>query len=99
MNRRAHVLVGYDIADPKRLRRVMRTCRDFGDRVQLSLYATQVTPRELAVLKERLRRIIVPSEDRVIFISLGPVVDGDAAPRIDTLGIPVAWTDRRTFIF
>lgn len=97
---RQHVLVAYDITDDKRLRKVMRTCLDYGDRVQYSVYAVQVSDRDLAILKERLLRHIVPGEDRVMFVRLGPVArDGEAPHRIDTIGLPIELADRKQMLF
>lgn len=97
---RQHVLVAYDIADDGRLRRVMRICKDYGDRVQFSVYAVQVTDKDLAILKERLLGRIKPSEDRVMFVRLGPVAkDGEPPLRIDTLGLPLELTDRKNLVF
>ncbi|MBM4346382.1 MAG: CRISPR-associated endonuclease Cas2 [Deltaproteobacteria bacterium] len=97
---RQHVLVAYDIADDKRLRRVMRTCLDYGDRVQFSVYAVQVSDKDLAILKERLHRQIAPTQDRVMFVRLGPVAqEGEPPHRIDTIGLPIELTDRKRLLF
>ncbi|PCC74657.1 CRISPR-associated protein Cas2 [Nannocystis exedens] len=84
---RSHYIVSYDIADPSRLRRVHRTLRDFGDGIQLSVFACQLTDRDRAVLECRLLEILNQREDQVLFIKLGQVAeDGDAPPRCSVLG-------------
>ena len=40
-------LVAYDIADPKRLRKVARACEDFGLRRQYSVFFCRLTPVNL----------------------------------------------------
>ena len=40
-------LVCYDIADDKRLRKVFKTMRDFGDHLQYSIFECQFTPIDL----------------------------------------------------
>ncbi len=97
---RQHVLVAYDIADDKRLRKVMRICKDYGDRVQYSVFAVQVSDVDLAILKERLLKRIVASEDRVMFVRLGSVAqDGEAPHRVDTIGLPLELSDRKRMLF
>jgi CRISPR-associated protein Cas2 len=56
-------LVCYDIACPKRLRRVERICEDFGFRAQDSVFACAVTPEQLITLENRLKRVMLVSED------------------------------------
>jgi CRISPR-associated protein Cas2 len=97
---RWHYLVAYDISDPERLRRVARICRDFGDRVQLSVFACQLNRRDLASLREKLRDTISLQDDQVVFVRLAPVRDeADEGPGIDTLGRPLELRDTRRMIF
>lgn len=84
---RSHFIVSYDIADPVRLRRVYKVVRDFGDGIQLSVYACQLTDKDRATLESKLLEIIHQREDQVMFIKLGPVVDNDdLPPRCNVLG-------------
>ncbi len=64
-------VVAYDIADDKRLRRVYRTMRGYGDRVQYSVFVCQLTDLQRAWLESALDRLIHPTEDQVLFIPLG----------------------------
>ena len=68
---RDHYIVSYDISDPKRLRRVHATCRDFGDALQLSVFSCQLTTKDLAVLESRLHDAIDHRQDQVLVIKLG----------------------------
>ena len=43
-----------DAAGRRRLRRVARLCRDFGQRVQYSVFECQVDPAQWATLRARL---------------------------------------------
>jgi CRISPR-associated protein Cas2 len=84
---RSHFIVSYDIADPVRLRRVHKVVRDFGDGIQLSVYACQLTERDRATLESKLLEIIHQREDQILFVRLGPVVDNDdTPPRCNVLG-------------
>lgn len=66
-------LVCYDICDDKRLRRVYKTMRDFGDHLQYSIFECQFTPTDLAKCRHTLSEIINHREDQVLFVDLGPV--------------------------
>lgn len=66
-------LVCYDICDDKRLRRVFRKMRDFGDHLQYSIFECQFTPTDLVRCRHALSEIIHHIEDQVLFVDLGPV--------------------------
>jgi CRISPR-associated protein Cas2 len=77
-------LVAYDIRHPKRLRRVARTCEDFGCRRQLSVFVCRISSADLVRLKARLENIIDPKLDQVLFIRLCAMCAGT----IEALGVP-----------
>jgi CRISPR-associated protein Cas2 len=87
-------LVAYDISDPQRLRRVARTCEDYGLRRQLSVFVCRLTATSLVRLKGRLYDVIDLQEDQVIFV---PLCDRDAG-RIEALGRPVEAYDARDVV-
>ena len=63
-------IVAYDISDPKRLRKVARTCEDFGLRKQFSVFLCRLSATDFVKLRTRLYDIIDLSEDQVLFIPL-----------------------------
>jgi CRISPR-associated protein Cas2 len=70
------VLVTYDVATAtpdgrKRLTRVAKTCLDFGQRVQNSVFECQVDPTQWTQLKLRLLDLYNPAEDSLRFYFLG----------------------------
>ncbi|HXT06711.1 MAG TPA: CRISPR-associated endonuclease Cas2 [Roseiarcus sp.] len=70
------VLVTYDVAitsgdGPRRLRRVARACKDFGQRVQFSVFEIEVDPAQWTALKARLEAIIDVKTDSLRFYHLG----------------------------
>jgi len=70
------VLVSYDVATaddggPKRLRRVAKACKDFGQRVQYSVFECILDPAQWAVLRERLIGEINTEKDSLRFYFLG----------------------------
>lgn len=65
-------IVCYDIADDKRLARVAKTMRGFGDRIQYSVFECQLNGSDLARCRHMLAQIIHHREDQVLFVDLGP---------------------------
>jgi CRISPR-associated protein Cas2 len=69
---RNRYLVCYDVADPKRLTRVHKTMLGFGDWLQLSVFACDLTEQRRVELLIALTALINVREDRVMIIDLGP---------------------------
>ena len=70
------ILVTYDVstrdaAGRRRLRRVARLCRDFGQRVQYSVFECQVDPAQWTTLRARLMDEIDEKADSLRFYRLG----------------------------
>ncbi len=65
-------LVAYDIADPKRLRRVERAISALGERLHFSLFLCDLTDAELHRLQRRLARLIDPLADTVHYLPWCP---------------------------
>jgi CRISPR-associated protein Cas2 len=87
-------LVAYDIANPKRLRKVARTCEDFGLRRQFSVFLCRLTAADLVRLKSRLYDIINLDQDQVLFIPLCK----RCADQIEALGRPIERHDARDVV-
>src|SRR5688572_14795825 len=80
-------LVCYDIRDDKRLRKVFKTMRNWGDHLQYSVFECQLNPVDLLKLKAELKQIINAAHDQVLFVDLGPAAGrGDRV--IEALGQP-----------
>jgi CRISPR-associated protein Cas2 len=58
-------LLAYDIADPERLVRVHRACRQWGVPIQYSVFLVPSTPAGIAALVDELRGIIDERADDV----------------------------------
>lgn len=70
------VLVTYDVstetsAGKSRLRKVAKLCRDYGQRVQNSVFECKVDAAQLVVLKSSLLEIIDEEKDSLRFYQLG----------------------------
>jgi len=70
------VVVSYDVSTmdpkgPRRLSRVAKACKDYGQRVQFSVFECIVDPAQWAVLKQRLIDEIDQKVDSLRFYYLG----------------------------
>lgn len=69
------VLISYDVSieknGQKRLRRVAKVCRNYGQRVQYSVFECVVDPTQWTVLKQNLIDEIDPELDSLRFYFLG----------------------------
>lgn len=82
---RSRFLVCYDVADPKRLTRVHRTMLGFGEWLQLSVFACDLTPQRRIEMLAALVELINVREDRVMIVDLGPS-EARGAGAIEYLG-------------
>ncbi|HUO39912.1 MAG TPA: CRISPR-associated endonuclease Cas2 [Mycobacterium sp.] len=71
MTRRRY-LMAYDIADPKRLRRVCSLMEDHGERLQYSVFLCDLSTAELAELEAAVTAVMHLLQDSVVRIDLGP---------------------------
>jgi CRISPR-associated protein Cas2 len=94
---RAVYLICYDIADPKRLRKVHKTTEDHGPRLQYSVYQCELSKMALIGLKEDLAAIINHRQDQVLFVHLGPEKDG-TFKRIESLGRAYVPPEGRSYV-
>lgn len=70
------VLVSYDVSTQdktgaRRLRQIAKACRDFGQRVQYSVFEIEVDAAQWTALQHRLVQIIDPEKDSLRFYYLG----------------------------
>ncbi len=80
MNRPAAWLVAYDIADPRRLRRVHRAMREHGVPLQYSVFLVEKTPAQVQHLRDELEECIHPRWDDIRIYRL------PRRPSLETLG-------------
>lgn len=85
-------LIAYDIADPRRWRRIANTCDDFGVRVQYSLFECWLEEDRFQQLWDKLKHLIDPKEDRLAAYTLGAT---DARRRVFA-GETMLGTERAT---
>lgn len=77
-------IISYDIADPKRWRRVFRIMKGYGAWLQLSVFQCRLTRTRVIQLESELREVMNQREDHVLIVDVGPA-DG-IKPRVQSLG-------------
>ena len=77
-------LVTYDVSDAKRLRRVHRLMKGYGEWVQLSVFQCRLSRRRLAEMQHLLSGAIVETHDHVLIMDFGPA--DQVKPRVISLG-------------
>jgi CRISPR-associated protein Cas2 len=82
------MLITYDVATTspqgrRRLRRMAQACKNYGQRVQKSVFECNVESEHWVVLRDELLRIINPEEDSLRFYHL----DENARARIEHVGV------------
>lgn len=65
-----NTIVAYDIADPRRLNRVAKVVKDYGTRVQKSIFEVDVDDRRFTEMKARIEELIEAYEDGVKYFPL-----------------------------
>jgi CRISPR-associated protein Cas2 len=77
------VVVSYDVVDDRRRTKVHKTLKNFGTRVQYSVFECQLDGNELKRLQKRLRLLIDLKEDSVRFYQLCEV----CLPKAQVVGV------------
>ena len=80
-------IVTYDVCHPKRLRRVFKLMKGYGDHIQLSVFRCELDAREVLELRARLADEINHEEDQVLFVDIGPT-EGRGSISIRAIGKP-----------
>jgi CRISPR-associated protein Cas2 len=86
------VLVSYDVmvtspGGPKRLRNVAKTCTNYGQRVQFSVFECVIDPAQWVALKNSLEQIIDTKTDSLRYYYLG----ANYRQRVEHVGAKAAY--------
>ena len=79
--------VTYDITDDRRRRQIAKTLKDFGTRIQYSVFVCQTDRRAYLRLQNRLKKYIDTSEDSLVFC----ICAMHASIKSKTLGCQIGW--------
>lgn len=90
-------IVSYDIRDPKRLRKVHKVMKGFGEALQYSVFSCDLSAAERVRCECALREVIDVRVDQVLFIDIGPA-RGRALLAIEAVGLPYAATELRAIV-
>ena len=89
-------LVTYDISDPSRWRRVFRTMKGYGERLQLSVWQCRLSETRRIEMAMALEEHIDPAEDHVLVFDLGPAAG--TGPKVESFGKAYETIERRARI-
>jgi CRISPR-associated protein Cas2 len=90
-------IVSYDISHPRRLRKVFKLMRGYGDHLQLSVFRCELAARELFELRGKLGAVIKHDADQVLFVDVGPA-EGRGRGCITALGRPYTHAERHAIV-
>jgi CRISPR-associated protein Cas2 len=88
------VVVSYDVTENRRRTRLADALKDFGERVQLSVFECQLDEKQIASLHARLAKLIEPAEDSVRIYRLC----GECSVRLELLGVGRITEDPPVFV-
>jgi len=88
-------LVAYDIACPKRYRKIYKSMCGHGNPLQYSVFRCELTKMELQHLKSLVWPILNLDHDRVMIVDLGPI-EGRGDDCIEFWGEPKVAAQPRT---
>jgi len=80
------LLVMYDITDDRRLTRVASIVKDYGERIQKSVFRCVLDDARKKEMVKRLNQELDPDEDQVLIVNLGPPEESEGK-RITSLGV------------
>lgn len=78
-------LVTYDVSHPRRLQKVFRVMRGYGDHLQLSVFRCELSEKERVQMIGDLCEQINHKEDQVLIFPLGPA-GGELETGVEALG-------------
>lgn len=90
-------IVSYDVCNPKRLRKVFKIMKGYGEHLQLSVFQCELDERELVEVRAKLADVIDHGRDQVLFVDFGPA-EGRARSAIRSVGRAYTPPERRALV-
>ena len=87
-------VVAYDVPDDRRRLKLANAFKDFGERVQLSVFECDLDEKELAALEKRLLKLVNLEKDSVRIYRLC----AECRARIEIHGLGVVTEDPEVYI-
>jgi CRISPR-associated protein Cas2 len=72
---RRRYLVAYDIRDERRLRMIAGCMEGYGTRIQYSVFISDLSSRELILMRSDIESLMKQTEDSVMIVDLGAAGD------------------------
>lgn len=94
---RNRFIVCYDITDQKRLAKIYKKMRGFGDPVQYSVFRCDLSPTEKVIMVSQLSEMINHKNDRIMIVDIGPN-QGRGGESIDFIGKSVEFSSPKAII-
>ncbi len=91
-------MVTYDVSNNKRVQKVFKKMKNWGDHLQYSVFLCHLNDKELPQMKAELHDIIKHDEDQIMIIRIGPE-NGNAKKAIETIGRHYNPTSRSARVF
>lgn len=89
-------LVCYDIADPKRWRKIFKTMKGYGVWLQLSVFQCRLNRMHLLRMTDTLKELMHAGEDHLMIIDIGPAES--VSIRVESYGRPFNPIEKRAVI-
>ena len=77
-------VISYDIAEPKRWRRVYKMMKGYGEWLQLSVFQCRLDKMRMLQLEAALRDAMNHQEDHILILDIGPAEK--VSPNVRSLG-------------
>lgn len=94
---RNRYIVCYDISNQKRLAKVYKKMRGFGDPIQYSVFKCDLSASEKVIMLTILNELINHKEDRIMIINLGPS-QGRSEDMVEFMGMPIEFSSPKPTI-
>ncbi|QLA19340.1 CRISPR-associated endonuclease Cas2 [Desulfolutivibrio sulfoxidireducens] len=65
-----HLVAAYDISAPRRLTKVARIMKDYGERIQYSIFEMEISPDRFTQLVKRVSAVLDPDVDGVKYFEI-----------------------------
>ncbi|MEO0099225.1 MAG: CRISPR-associated endonuclease Cas2 [candidate division WOR-3 bacterium] len=88
------IVISYDIKSDRRRNRVLKTLKNYGTRVQFSVFECNLNSEQFERLKNHLSFLIKPSEDSIRFYRLCE----DCKRKVFILGLGILTEDEEVYI-
>lgn len=80
-------IITYDVRDAKRLRKIFKLLRGYGEHLQYSVFRSELSDREKVELIGKMVKFINQGEDQVLFFAIGKV-GAVRETKVHAIGLP-----------